>query len=87
MGMTPDDVKIKLYNKKDYDFGEKKAFPMREQHFFCGIEEAMQDLDWEPKFDMARGLKDSYENDFKSKKASGKLKIDFTTDDMILGSR
>jgi hypothetical protein len=39
-------VKIKLYNKKDYDFGDKKAFPMREQHFFCGIEQAKRDLDW-----------------------------------------
>ena len=26
---------VKLYNAKSFDFGEKKAFPMREQHFFC----------------------------------------------------
>lgn len=28
-------TKIQLYDKSKFDFGEKKAFPMREQHFFC----------------------------------------------------
>ena len=40
---------IKFYNKKNYDFGDKKAFPMREQHFFCDVKQAMRDLDWAPK--------------------------------------
>ena len=26
---------IKFYDPKMFDFGEKKAFPMRGQHFFC----------------------------------------------------
>lgn len=29
------DVDMKLYDKRMFDFGDKKAFPMREQHFFC----------------------------------------------------
>ena len=33
---------------------------------------------------MLDGLKDSYENDFKSKKAAGKLNLDFSCDDMVL---
>ena len=33
---------------------------------------------------MLEGLKDSYINDFKIKKASGKLPVDFTCDDIIL---
>jgi len=83
MGMSSSAVDIKLYDKSMFDFGEKKAFPMREQHFFCSVEKAMRDLDWAPKYSMLQGLKDSYENDFKHKKAAGKLKVDFTCDDMI----
>ena len=26
------------YNPKDFDFGKKKAFPMRPQHFFTSID-------------------------------------------------
>ena len=26
------------YNPKDYDFGKKKAFPMRDQHFFASVD-------------------------------------------------
>ena len=84
MGMKADDVKIKYYDKKEFDFGEKKAFPMREQHFFCGVEQAMKDLDWKPKYNMADGLKDSYEKDFKVKKAAGKLNLDFECEDKVL---
>lgn len=84
MGMNAKDVGIKFYDKKMFDFGEKKAFPMREQHFFCSVDNAMVDLEWTPKYNMLNGLKDSYENDFKNKKAAGKLKLDFECDDKIL---
>lgn len=84
MGRKADDVKIQFYDKKMFDFGDKKAFPMREQHFFCSVEEAMRDLDWAPKFNMADGLKDSYEKDFVVKKAAGKLDLDFECEDMVL---
>jgi len=26
------------YNPKDFDFGTKKAFPMRDQHFFASVD-------------------------------------------------
>lgn len=84
MGMKESEVEIKLYDSKAFDFGKKKAFPMREQHFFCGVENAMVDLDWAPKYNMLAGLKDSYENDFKLKKARGGLDLDFSADDMVL---
>lgn len=35
MGKDPKSVQFKFYDKKKFDFGEKKNFPMREQHFFC----------------------------------------------------
>lgn len=85
MGLKAEDVQIKTFKAKDFDFGDKKAFPMREQHFFCSVDRATKDLDWEPKYDMLAGLKDAYENDFKLKKAAGTLKVDFTCDDIVLG--
>eukprot|EP00607_Mallomonas_marina_P010060 CAMPEP_0182417358 /NCGR_PEP_ID=MMETSP1167-20130531/1794_1 /TAXON_ID=2988 /ORGANISM="Mallomonas Sp, Strain CCMP3275" /LENGTH=346 /DNA_ID=CAMNT_0024590847 /DNA_START=200 /DNA_END=1240 /DNA_ORIENTATION=- len=84
MGLDTKKVQIKLYDKSMFDFGEKKAFPMREQHFFCSVNKAMSHLDWTPKYNMLDGLKDSYKNDFVHKKALNKLKLDFTCDDMIL---
>mmetsp|Transcript_10240 Transcript_10240/g.14067 ORF Transcript_10240/g.14067 Transcript_10240/m.14067 type:complete len:373 (+) Transcript_10240:9059-10177(+) len=76
---------IKFYDPKMFDFGDKKAFPMRGQHFFCSVDKAMRDLDWAPKFNMLDGLKDSYLNDFKIKKAAGAFNnFDFSCDDLVL---
>ena len=33
--MGKEKIDIKYYDKKMFDFGDKKSFPMREQHFFC----------------------------------------------------
>ena len=84
---------------------------MREQHFFCNVDNAMVDLDWKPKarknlpffslrthlltcasyisyqYNMLAGLKDSYDNDFKLKAATGpksKADYDFSCDDMVM---
>lgn len=80
------EVEIFHYNPKEFEFPSgKKAFPMRPQHFFTGIHEAMRDLDWAPEFDSAEAiLKDAYENDFVHVKAAGGLKGDFECDDIIL---
>ncbi|CDF35251.1 similar to mRNA binding protein CSP41 precursor [Chondrus crispus] len=74
------------YNPKDMDFGKKKAFPFRPQHFFCSPNKALRELDWEVEYDLMAGLKDAYENDFLLKKERGGLKNDFTTDDIILST-
>ncbi len=87
MGKGADEAKVRLYDKKQFDFGDQKAFPLREQHFFCAVDKAMQDLDWKPAFSMLDGLKDSYERDFKVKQAQGALKADFACDDIVLGDR
>ena len=90
MGMKESDVKIQYFDSKKHDLGKdakgkaRKAFPMREQHFFTSVEKAKRDLNWAPKFNLAQGLIDSYKNDFLIKKAAGKLKGDFVADDIIL---
>lgn len=52
------------YNPKEFDFGKRKAFPFRDQHFFASCDKAMIELGWEPKFDLVAGLKDSWDKDF-----------------------
>eukprot|EP00536_Pseudo-nitzschia_multiseries_P005547 jgi/Psemu1/285852/fgenesh1_pg.104_\ len=80
------EVEIIHYEPKDLSFPEgKKAFPMRPQHFFTNIHQAMVDLDWSPKYDTVESImQDSYENDFVHVKASGGLKNDFVCDDIVI---
>ncbi|KAG7364803.1 NAD-dependent epimerase/dehydratase [Nitzschia inconspicua] len=80
------EVEIIHYNPKEFTFPEgKKAFPMRPQHFFTGIHQAMEDLDWAPKYDTVEAImRDGYLNDFVHVKAAGGLKNDFVCDDIVI---
>ena len=82
-GKAPDSIKIVHYDPKAFDFGKRKAFPMRAQHFFASIQKATQELQWSPEYDLVAGLKDSFQNDYL---ASGRDKaaVDFSTDEEIL---
>ncbi|KAI5012363.1 hypothetical protein ZWY2020_024497 [Hordeum vulgare] len=73
------------YNPKDFDFGKKKAFPFRDQHFFASVEKASKDLGVTPEYDLLDGLTDSYNLDFD--RGTFRKEADFTTDDMILGKK
>ena len=70
------------FDANDFDFGGKKAFPMRDQHFFTSIEKAMADLAWKPEYDLVGGLTDSYEKDFG--RGTFRKPADFSVDDVIL---
>eukprot|EP00244_Chara_vulgaris_P006108 TRINITY_DN233_c0_g1_i2.p1 TRINITY_DN233_c0_g1~~TRINITY_DN233_c0_g1_i2.p1 ORF type:complete len:457 (+),score=85.80 TRINITY_DN233_c0_g1_i2:103-1473(+) len=80
MGLPPPE--IVHYDPKDFDFGKKKAFPLRDQHFFTSIEKAKQDLGWVPNFSLVDGLRDSYELDFG--RGTYRKEPDFSVDDEIL---
>lgn len=82
-GKSPDDLKIIHYDPKQYDFGKRKAFPMRVQHFYTDIHKAKTELNWQPHFDLISGLKDSYQKDY-SPSPRSTAEIDFSTDDEIL---
>ncbi|KAI4349885.1 hypothetical protein L6164_010428 [Bauhinia variegata] len=73
------------YNPKEFDFGKKKAFPFRDQHFFASIEKAKSVLGWKPEFDLVQGLADSYNLDFG--RGTYRKEADFETDDIILGKK
>ena len=83
-GKTPEDIKLVHYNPSQFDFGKRKAFPMRQQHFFADIHRAKTELNWKPQFDLVSGLRDSFQNDYL---ASGRdtQEIDFSLDEEILG--
>ncbi|KAG9130660.1 hypothetical protein Leryth_011909 [Lithospermum erythrorhizon] len=71
------------YNPKEFDFGKKKPFPFRDQHFFASVEKAKSLLGWKPEFDLVEGLTDSYNLDFG--RGTFRKEADFSTDDIILG--
>jgi nucleoside-diphosphate-sugar epimerase len=83
-GKSPENIKLVHYDPAQFDFGKRKAFPMRQQHFFTDIQQAQTDLGWQPKYDLVSGLKDSFQTDYL---ASGRdqSEIDFSLDDEIFG--
>ena len=84
-GKDPASLQLVHYDPKAFDFGKKKAFPMRVQHFFTDIHKATTELEWAPKFDLVSGLKDSFTKDFM---ASGRhqAEVDFALDEQILAT-
>ncbi|XP_077218746.1 chloroplast RNA binding protein [Tasmannia lanceolata] len=70
------------FNPKEFDFGKKKAFPFRDQHFFASVEKAKSELGWAPEYGLVEGLADSYNLDFG--RGTFRKEADFSTDDMIL---
>lgn len=82
-GKSPEDLRIVHYDPKQFDFGKRKAFPMRVQHFFTDIHKAKTELNWSPQFDLVSGLKDSFQNDFLASKRDQQA-VDFDLDDQIL---
>jgi UDP-glucose 4-epimerase len=82
-GQSADAIKLVHYDPKQFDFGKRKAFPLRVQHFFASVNKAMNQLNWKPQYDLISGLQDSFQNDYQ---ASGReqSEVDFSTDDEIL---
>ncbi|MEH2328019.1 NAD-dependent epimerase/dehydratase family protein [Nostoc sp.] len=84
-GKSPDAVKIVHYDPKKFDFGKRKAFPMRVQHFFASVNKAQTELNWHPEYDLISGLQDSLENDYLAN-AKDKADVDFSVDEEILNN-
>ncbi|MEL7034063.1 MAG: NAD-dependent epimerase/dehydratase family protein [Cyanobacteria bacterium J06592_8] len=84
-GKSAEDLNIVHYDPKQFDFGKKKPFPLRVQHFFTGVQKAMSELDWEPEYDLISGLKDSFQNDYIAT-GQDKAEVDFSLDDEIINA-
>ncbi|MGP1383775.1 MAG: NAD-dependent epimerase/dehydratase family protein [Thainema sp.] len=84
-GKDPAALELVHYDPKQFNFGKRKAFPMRVQHFFADIHKAQTELNWQPQFDLVSGLKDSFQNDYLSS-GRDQAEVDFSLDDQILGA-
>jgi UDP-glucose 4-epimerase len=84
-GKSADNLLIVHYDPKKFDFGKRKAFPLRVQHFFASVDKAKRELNWQPEFDLISGLKDSFQNDYLAA-GRDKAAIDFSVDDEIVKS-
>ncbi|WP_413200097.1 NAD-dependent epimerase/dehydratase family protein [Nostoc piscinale] len=82
-GKSPDAIKIVHYDPKKFDFGKRKAFPMRLQHFFASVQKAQTELNWQPEYDLISGLTDSLKNDYLANGRDQK-EVDFSVDEEIL---
>ena len=86
-GKSPDDIKIIHYDPKKVaetvEFGKRKAFPLRVQHFFASVNKAMKDLNWQPEYDLISGLADSLEKDYLAT-GKDKAEVDFSLDEDII---
>ena len=84
-GKSPEALQLVHYDPKAFNFGKRKAFPIRLQHFFADIHQATTDLDWHPQFDLVSGLRDSFEQDYLASERD-QAEIDFALDETILQS-
>ena len=80
-GRDPEALKLVHYDPAAFDFGKRKAFPLRMQHFFASVTKAQADLNWQPQFSLVKGLKDSFDQDYQ---AQDQPEPDFSTDDEII---
>ena len=81
-GKSIDSLQLVSFDPSELNSKERKIFPLRLNHFLTDITLVTRDLDWEPKFDLIEGLKDSYNNDYLR---NGGGLVDFTSDINLLG--
>ena len=63
-GKDPAAVELRSFDPSRLDPKARKAFPLRLAHFLTDIHRLQRELAWEPRFDLARSLADSYANDY-----------------------
>ncbi len=67
-GLHQKEISLNKFNFEKLDPKSRKGFPIRLNHYQTDISKIKNDLNWEPKFNLLSGLKDSFINDFKFKK-------------------
>ena len=67
-GLNKNDISINKFDFQKLDPKSRKVFPIRLNHYQTDISKIKNDLNWEPSFDLRRGLRDSFINDYQFKK-------------------
>ena len=60
-------IKLVPFDYTKLDTKSRKSFPIRLKHYQTSISKIKEDLDWEPKYNLIDGLRNSFKNDFKFK--------------------
>ena len=82
-GRDPDGLDLRSFNPSDLDPKARKAFPLRLNHFLTDITRVERELAWQPSFDLAKGLADSYSNDYAKSPTAAP---DFSSDEALIGA-
>ena len=67
-GLNKNEISLRTFDYQKLDPKSRKGFPIRLNNYQTNISKIKNDLEWEPKFDLLTGLKDSFINDFEFKK-------------------
>ena len=78
--LDKNDIELIPFDYKKLDPKSRKSFPIRLSNYQTSIRKIKSCLDWEPKYDLSKGLKNSFENDFKFKISS---EFDFASDSSL----
>ena len=81
-GRDPDGLDLRSFNPSELDPKARKAFPLRLNHFLTDITRVERELAWQPSFDLAKGLADSYTNDYALNPTAAP---DFSADVALIG--
>jgi len=81
-GKDPAGVEIRSFDPAGLDKKARKAFPLRMAHFLTDITRVRRELAWEPQFDLAATLADSYAADYALQPPT---RPDFSGDDTLVG--
>ncbi len=82
-GLKKNDISLNKFDFEKLDPKSRKGFPIRLNHYQTDISKIKNDLNWEPKFDLLSGLKDSFIKDYQFKKYN---KFDRTSDSVLFNS-
>ena len=82
-GLKKNDISLNKFDFEKLDPKSRKGFPIRLNHYQTDISKIKNDLNWEPKFDLLSGLKDSFIKDYQFKKDN---KFDRTSDSILFNS-
>ena len=82
-GLNKNDISLNRFDFEKLDPKSRKGFPIRLNHYQTDISKIKNDLNWEPKFDLFTGLKDSFIKDYQFKKDN---EFDRTSDSVLFNS-
>ena len=81
-GRDSDSVDMRSFDPSGLDPKARKAFPLRLNHFLTDITRVERELAWQPRFDLASGLADSYAKDIAVQPS---VDPDFSSDATLIG--